>query len=96
MTKQAYKIYQNTLNEIRAAGTYKDERVITTPQGAKIDTTKTKGVLNLCANNYLGLADNAALIAAAKASDSTTALMSFTTKSDLRYFLGAVSALVSS
>ena len=68
MSKQAYEIYQNTLNEIRAAGTYKDERVITTPQGAKIDTTKTKGVLNLCANNYLGLADNAALIAAAKAS----------------------------
>ncbi len=68
MTKQAYEIYQNTLNEIRAAGTYKEERVITTPQGAKIDTTKTKGVLNLCANNYLGLADNAALIAAAKAS----------------------------
>lgn len=68
MTKQAYEIYQNTLNEIRAAGTYKEERVITTPQGAKIDTTKTKGVLNLCANNYLGLADNAELIAAAKAS----------------------------
>ncbi len=68
MTKQVYEIYQNTLNEIRAAGTYKEERVITTPQGAKIDTTKTKGVLNLCANNYLGLADNAALIAAAKAS----------------------------
>jgi len=68
MTKQAYEIYQNTLNEIRAAGTYKEERVITTPQGAKIDTTKTKGVLNLCANNYLGLADNSELIAAAKAS----------------------------
>ena len=52
MTKQAYEIYQNTLNEIRAAGTYKEERVITTPQGARIDTTKSSGVLNLCANNY--------------------------------------------
>ena len=67
MTKQAYEIYQNTLNEIRAAGTYKEERVITTPQGARIDTTKSSGVLNLCANNYLGLADNAEIIAAAKA-----------------------------
>ena len=67
MTKQAYEIYHATLDEIRAAGTYKEERVITTPQGARIDTTKTKGVLNLCANNYLGLADNAEIIAAAKA-----------------------------
>ena len=67
MTKQAYEIYQNTLNEICAAGTYKEERVITTPQGARIDTTKSSGVLNLCANNYLGLADNAEIIAAAKA-----------------------------
>jgi len=67
MSKPAYDIYRTTLDEIRAAGTYKEERVITTPQGAKIDTTKTKGVLNLCANNYLGLADNADVIAAAKA-----------------------------
>ena len=67
MSKLVYEIYQNTLNEIRAAGTYKEERVITTPQGARIDTTKANGVLNLCANNYLGLADNAAVIAAAKA-----------------------------
>jgi len=67
MSKTAYDIYRTTLEEIRAAGTYKEERIITTPQGAKIDTTKTKGVLNLCANNYLGLADNAEVIAAAKA-----------------------------
>ena len=67
MKKNAYEIYQNTLDEIRAAGTYKSERVITTPQGAKIDTTAAKGVLNMCANNYLGLADNAEIIAVAKA-----------------------------
>lgn len=67
MNKPAYDIYRNTLDEIRAAGTYKEERVITTPQGARIDTTKSSGVLNLCANNYLGLADNAEIIAAAKA-----------------------------
>jgi len=68
MSKQAYEFFRSTLDEIRAAGTYKEERVITTPQGAKIDTTKTAGVLNMCANNYLGLADHPALIAAAKAS----------------------------
>ena len=67
MSKPAYEIYRGTLDEIRAAGTYKEERVITTPQGAKIDTTKAKGVLNMCANNYLGLADNPEIIAAAKA-----------------------------
>ena len=67
MSKPAYEIYRTTLDEIRAAGTYKEERVITTPQGARIDTTKTKGVLNFCANNYLGLADNKGVIAAAKA-----------------------------
>ncbi|MEA4870861.1 MAG: glycine C-acetyltransferase [Christensenella sp.] len=67
MKKVAYEIVQTTLDEIRAAGTYKNERVITTPQGARIDTTAAKGVLNMCANNYLGLADNAEVIAAAKA-----------------------------
>jgi glycine C-acetyltransferase len=68
MSKQAYELYRGMLDEIRAAGTYKQERVITTPQGARIDTTKTSGVLNMCANNYLGLADHPALIEAAKAS----------------------------
>ena len=71
MNKQAYEIYRGMLDEIRAAGTYKLERVITTPQGAKIDTTMTSGVLNMCANNYLGLADHPALIEAAKASNDT-------------------------
>jgi len=71
MNKQAYEIYRGMLDEIRAAGTYKLERVITTPQGAKIDTTMTSGVLNMCANNYLGLADHPALIEAAKASYDT-------------------------
>ena len=51
MSKQAYEFFRSTLDEIRSAGTYKEERVITTPQGAKIDTTKTAGVLNMCANN---------------------------------------------
>ena len=55
-----------TLDEIKSQGLYKTERVITSPQGAKIEITGGKRVLNMCANNYLGLADHPALIAAAK------------------------------
>ena len=54
------------LDEIRAAGTYKHERVITTPQGATIRVADGQPVLNLCANNYLGLAQHPAVAAAAK------------------------------
>lgn len=66
--KKAYSIYQEQLDAIREAGTYKEERIITTPQRSRIDTTKAKGVVNMCANNYLGLSNNPDLIAAAKAS----------------------------
>ena len=66
--KQAYSIYRQELDTIREAGTYKDERIITTPQYSRIDTTKAKGVVNLCANNYLGLSAHPALIEAAKQS----------------------------
>ena len=66
--KDALRFYEAELAAIREAGTYKDERIITTPQRSRIDTTRADGVLNLCANNYLGLADSAELIAAAKAS----------------------------
>ncbi|MEN6595079.1 MAG: glycine C-acetyltransferase [Clostridiaceae bacterium] len=66
MTKLAYELYRTTLEEIRAAGTYKQERIITTPQGARVDTTTSKRVLNMCANNYLGLADNPEIETAAK------------------------------
>ncbi|HIR99974.1 MAG TPA: glycine C-acetyltransferase [Candidatus Excrementavichristensenella intestinipullorum] len=61
-------IFERELAGIQAEGTYKEERIITTPQRARIDTTKTRAVLNMCANNYLGLSDNPELIAAAKAS----------------------------
>jgi len=55
------------LDEIRAAGTYKRERVIVTPQGTTIRVSDGKPVLNLCANNYLGLAQHPEVIAAAHA-----------------------------
>ncbi len=52
--------------EARVAGTYKSERVIGTPQAAHIRTADGRSVLNLCANNYLGLADHPAVVAAAE------------------------------
>ncbi|WP_027796806.1 glycine C-acetyltransferase [Paraburkholderia acidipaludis] len=55
-----------TLDQIRADGFYKSERVIATPQSSAIGLADGSGVLNFCANNYLGLADDARLIAAAK------------------------------
>ena len=55
-----------TLEDIKSQGLFKTERVITTPQDAHIAITGGKRVLNMCANNYLGLADHPALVAAAK------------------------------
>ncbi|MDQ6807933.1 MAG: glycine C-acetyltransferase, partial [Verrucomicrobiota bacterium] len=55
-----------TLDEIRAQGLYKTERIITTAQDAHIAVSGGRQVLNFCANNYLGLADHPALITAAK------------------------------
>ena len=66
--KSALKRYAASLEEIRQAGTYKAERIITTPQRARIDTTAARRVVNMCANNYLGLSDRPELIEAAKAS----------------------------
>lgn len=57
---------QNELFAIKEAGTYKDERVIVSPQGAKIKLNTGKEVLNFCANNYLGLSNHPELVKAAK------------------------------
>jgi len=56
----------NQLKEIKEAGLYKNERVIISPQGAEIELDTGQKVLNLCANNYLGLSNNSDLIEAAK------------------------------
>jgi glycine C-acetyltransferase len=58
---------QDELAQIEADGLYKRERQITTPQRVEIETLEGGKVLNFCANNYLGLADNAEIIVAAKA-----------------------------
>src|SRR6266699_4908531 len=66
MIAEFEKQVSQTLEEIKSQGLFKTERVITTPQDAHIAITGGKRVLNMCANNYLGLADHPALIAAAK------------------------------
>jgi glycine C-acetyltransferase len=57
---------ETKLAEVRAAGTFKAERVLTSPQRVRINTTARADVLNLCANNYLGLASHTQVIAAAQ------------------------------
>jgi glycine C-acetyltransferase len=57
---------EKDLQEIKANGLYKTERIITTPQGADIKTTTGKEVINFCANNYLGLSSHPRVIEAAK------------------------------
>ena len=64
---QDFRSYlQAELTNIEQAGLYKKERIIVTPQGAAIRVADGKEVLNFCANNYLGLSNNASLIEAAK------------------------------
>ncbi len=66
MYKSAVEIYKAQLQEIKDAGLWKDERIITTPQKSVIDTTMAHNVINMCANNYLGLSNNQEIIQAAK------------------------------
>ncbi len=58
---------RDVIDDIRAAGFYKNERVIASPQSPEIRLADGRDVLNFCANNYLGLADDPRLIQAAKA-----------------------------
>ncbi|MDD3932201.1 MAG: glycine C-acetyltransferase [Eubacteriales bacterium] len=66
--KQAYTVFKDTLKDIDAKGLRKTERIISGPQGASIQTTERSSVLNLCANNYLGLSSDSRVIEAAKKS----------------------------
>lgn len=66
--KTALQYYKKALAQFKEDGIYKEERIISTPQASRINTTKVTDVLNMCANNYLGLADNREIIEAAKAS----------------------------
>ncbi|MDI4633239.1 glycine C-acetyltransferase [Pelomonas sp. V22] len=65
MTTAFYEHLQQELQTIREAGLYKSERIITTPQGSLVHTADGRDVINLCANNYLGLSSHPAVIEAA-------------------------------
>ncbi len=64
MFETAKNVYEQSLDEIRNSGLWKDERIITSPQGAAIEVGE-KSVLNFCANNYLGLSSHPKVIEAA-------------------------------
>lgn len=66
MNTEIKQHYANILTGIEKEGLFKKERIITTPQSAHIAVTTGQQVLNMCANNYLGLADNPEIIKAAK------------------------------
>jgi len=66
MPESATAAFQNELQEIRDAGLYKEERVITSQQDADIEVASGQHVVNFCANNYLGLANHPAVMQAAK------------------------------
>lgn len=66
MYTEFQKHLQTTLQDIKDAGLYKNERIIITPQSSAIKVEGGKDVINFCANNYLGLADSKELIQAAK------------------------------
>ena len=68
MTSELKKHYSEILKNIESEGLYKKERVITSSQSAHIEVTGGQRVLNMCANNYLGLADNPEIIEAARSS----------------------------
>ena len=67
MPKELYQCLSKEIEKLHEAGLYKQERVIISSQAAVIRTKETSSVINMCANNYLGLANNAQLIATAKA-----------------------------
>jgi glycine C-acetyltransferase len=66
MFKKEKSYLNGILDQIESEGLFKKERIITSPQRANIDVSEGKTVLNMCANNYLGLADNPEIIKAAK------------------------------
>jgi glycine C-acetyltransferase len=66
MNSETKQHYSNILTDIQNDGLFKKERIISSPQSAHISVTTGQQVLNMCANNYLGLADNHEIIKAAK------------------------------
>ena len=65
MYERAQQVFRAALDEIRAAGTFKEERILASPQGATV-RVQGREVLNFCANNYLGLSSHPAVLAGAR------------------------------
>ncbi|MEL7657921.1 MAG: aminotransferase class I/II-fold pyridoxal phosphate-dependent enzyme, partial [Bacillota bacterium] len=68
MFENSREFYRSILESIKKEGLWKDERVIVSPQDVRINVGGKSGLLNMCANNYLGLSNHPEVIAAAKAS----------------------------
>lgn len=66
LTDQALDSFNHTLTDIRESGFWKEERLIVSPQNSRIEVPGRGEVINLCANNYLGLADDPRILAAAR------------------------------
>ena len=64
--KKGIRIIEEELDALKESGVYSEERVLTAPQGSRIDTVDKKAVVNMCANNYLGLSNHDELKQAAK------------------------------
>ena len=62
--KTALRYFENTCAEIDAQGLTKGEKIITSPQGARVNLSDGREVINMCANNYLGLANDPEVIKA--------------------------------
>ena len=69
--KTALKYFKETCENIEKEGLTKNEKIITSPQGAKVSLNDGREVINMCANNYLGLANNQDIIEAVKESYAT-------------------------
>lgn len=68
MFDKARGFYRSELDSIRNSGLFKEERMITGPQGMRVNVSDRKDILNMCANNYLGLSNNPEVVNAAKES----------------------------
>lgn len=68
LTTRTLQHYQLILQEIRDKGLWKEERILAGPQQSRVSTSKQKNIVNLCANNYLGLANHPRVVAAAQKS----------------------------
>ena len=69
--KTALKYFDDLCESIEREGLTKNEKIIVSPQGAKVSLLDGREVINMCANNYLGLASDPRIIAAAKESYDT-------------------------